>query len=324
LCTIKNWKEKTDKQFQIHQTDDLQNLLNKFTNDIIKGIEVLDVSQGIVPYSKEHLSEEEIKNRIYHANLKLDNSYGIWVQGRAINRYSINLDDHEFLKYGKWLHRPRKSKYFNKNRILIQEITGGKPPRISATIYDGILYHDPGIISCINISIFDIKYILAIINSKLISWYHVINSPKGKRTTFPKVLIGDIRNIPIKVVNSNFQNEISKKVNLLLLHSAEILKERSNFIATLKEEKKILKTTKHLSSFWCLSFDEFKKELKKQKLEFKIGDENNQWRSYFNLTVDNINQIQLKIENIDKEVDQMVYELYGLTEEEIQIVENSI
>jgi len=137
-------------------------------------------------------------------------------------------------------------------------------------------------------------------------------------------LIGDIRNIPIKVVNSNFQNEISKKVNLLLLHSAEILKERSNFIATLKEEKKILKTTKHLSSFWCLSFDEFKKELKKQKLEFKIGDENNQWRSYFNLTVDNINQIQLKIENIDKEVDQMVYELYGLTEEEIQIVENSI
>ena len=33
-------------------------------------------------------------------------------------------------------------------------------------------------------------------------------------------------------------------------------------------------------------------------------------------------QDSVKIE-VDKEIDKMVYELYGLTEEEIQIVENS-
>lgn len=34
--------------------------------------------------------------------------------------------------------------------------------------------------------------------------------------------------------------------------------------------------------------------------------------------------LKSEIEKIDNEIDQMVYKLYNLTEEEIQIVENSI
>ena len=38
------------------------------------------------------------------------------------------------------LSRPRQAKYFNQERILIQEITGGNPPRISATYCNEQLY----------------------------------------------------------------------------------------------------------------------------------------------------------------------------------------
>jgi type II restriction/modification system DNA methylase subunit YeeA len=34
-----------------------------------------------------------------------------------------------------------------------------------------------------------------------------------------------------------------------------------------------------------------------------------------------LNNLQSEINKTDKEIDQMVYELYGLTEEEIEIVE---
>ena len=34
-------------------------------------------------------------------------------------------------------------------------------------------------------------------------------------------------------------------------------------------------------------------------------------------------ELKFQIDQTDKEIDRMVYELYGLTEEEIQIVENS-
>ena len=36
------------------------------------------------------------------------------------------------------------------------------------------------------------------------------------------------------------------------------------------------------------------------------------------------NYLQRKCERLDKEIDQLVYELYGLTEEEIRIVEESV
>jgi peptidoglycan hydrolase CwlO-like protein len=47
-----------------------------------------------------------------------------------------------------------------------------------------------------------------------------------------------------------------------------------------------------------------------------------EWEAYFTSYKNEINQLQSEIEKTDKEIDQMVYELYGLTEEEIKIVEN--
>ncbi|MEA3487029.1 MAG: TaqI-like C-terminal specificity domain-containing protein, partial [Thermodesulfobacteriota bacterium] len=83
---------------------------------------------------------------------------------------------------------------------LIQEITAGNPPKISACYCDSVLYHDPGIISCLNIGEIDILFLLGILNSSFLSWYHRYSSPKGIRKAFPKVLIGDIRKFPIPLM----------------------------------------------------------------------------------------------------------------------------
>jgi hypothetical protein len=44
---------------------------------------------------------------------------------------------------------------------------------------------------------------------------------------------------------------------------------------------------------------------------------------YFNKKKTEANALQSEINRIDKEIDQMVYQLYGHTPEEIAIVENS-
>jgi hypothetical protein len=44
---------------------------------------------------------------------------------------------------------------------------------------------------------------------------------------------------------------------------------------------------------------------------------------YFNKKKTEANALQSEIDRIDKEIDQMVYALYGLTPEEREIVENS-
>ncbi|MCF1420316.1 Eco57I restriction-modification methylase domain-containing protein [Mangrovimonas futianensis] len=330
---INIWKKSDDKQFQVWQSTMDINIIEKIKLDVLFGLEVLDVSQGIVPYSAEHLTKEEIKERIYHNDSCLGSEWGEWVQGRAISRYCIDKSEKQYLKYGDWLHRSRKPKYFNGSRILIQEITGGNPPRISATIYSEQLYHDPGIISCINISKLPTEYLLAVINSKLISWFNIKTTPKGKRTTFPKVLIGDIRKLPFKKANDDFILKIKTSVSLISEQSINLQNQSEVFLSLLKSKFKIKGLSKKIFSWDLLEFDEFIKELEKSRknsakengIEYtKLSlSEEAEWMQYFNEQKQKAQELKQQIDKTDKEIDQMVYELYGLTQEEIEIVENS-
>jgi len=225
-----NWLNSSDYQFQIFQNEKILKLIRKIESLSDFANKYLDVMQGIVPYSTESLSKKDVENRIFHSSTKISNEYGLWIKGRCISRYDIKIDKIEYLKYGSWLHRPRQKKYFLGERILIQEITGGNPPRISATFYSDILYHDPGIISCL--PQLDLEYhlffLLGIINSHVISFYHKYNSPKGYRNQFPKVLINDIRKFPIPKLdlkynkNKNIHNEIVKHVDTMLSLNKEL------------------------------------------------------------------------------------------------------
>ena len=48
-----------------------------------------------------------------------------------------------------------------------------------------------------------------------------------------------------------------------------------------------------------------------------------EWMQYFNEKKQIAQSLKAEIDKTDKEIDQMVYELYGLTEEEIGIVEGT-
>ncbi len=321
-CDVSNWKKSKDNQFQIWQNESDIDIIKKIQWNSKLGEDVLDISQGIVPYSKENLTEEQVKQRIYHNSEKLNENFGDWVQGRSLLRYGIDLTNKEYLKYGEWLHRPRKAKYFNGNRILIQEITGGNPPRIKATIFNGLLYHDPGIIACLNKSTFNLEYILAIINSKLISWYNLKTAPKGKRTTFPKLLIGDVRNIPFANTLQEKQIKLSEKVQVILKLNKVLMEISEKFQRNLYRKFKLTEMSKKMQEWHIYSYVDFIKELSKLKIKLTLSEEA-EWEEYFNSEKKKALDILAEIEKADKEIDQMVYKLYELTDEEIRIVESS-
>ena len=317
---IENWRDSDDKQFQVLQNE-IDILIIKKIKSVSKVAEnFLDVCQGIVPYSTEHLTKEDVKNRVYHSEQPLDENYGVWIQGRSINRYSLNITNNEYLNYGTWLHRARKYKYFFDDRILIQEITGGNPPRISAVNYSGKLFHDPGIISCLNISTFSTKYLLALVNSKLLSWFNIMTSPKGNRLTFPKILIGDIRNLPIIETNNERQNLIINQVDVLLKLNIDINSNSQKFLRTVYRKFEIDQLPKKLQDWYLLTYLEFIKELGKKKVKLSLTQEA-EWEDYFLQESKKALALKTTIDATDKEIDQMVYTLYGLTEEEIEIVE---
>ena len=80
--------------------------------------------------------------------------------------------------------------------------------------------------------------------------------------------------------------------------------------------------TKKLQGWFLLSYGEFIKELVKKKVILSLVQKA-EWEEYFNSEAKKALEIKSKIDATDKEIDQMVYKLYDLKEEEIAIVEKS-
>ena len=106
-------------------------------------------------------------------------------------------------------------------------------------------------------------------------------------------------------LNKELQNKIQKFKNRL----------SSNF--DLKE------FSKKMEVFYKLDFKEFLKELGKQKIKLSLSEQD-EWEEYFENYKINILKIENQIEMTNKEIDTLIYNLYNLTPEEIEIIENNL
>ncbi len=176
--------------------DSKRSLVEKIRRDCKPLSSLSRSSQGLIPYDKYRGHDERtIKNRIWHADFKRDKTYKKELKGKDVESYQVKWNGNTWISYGDWLAAPRKPEFFRTKRILIREITN---PRILAAYTEDEYYNTPSIINVIDFREIDPFYLLGILNSKLLSFYHIENSPKAKKGLFPKILVNDVRSLPIK------------------------------------------------------------------------------------------------------------------------------
>ena len=66
-------------------------------------------------------------------------------------------------------------------------------------------------------------------------------------------------------------------------------------------------------------FKTFLKELKKKKVTLTLKEQD-EWEEYFETYQKELLELQSQINTTDKQIDEMVYELYGLSEDEIKVI----
>ena len=175
--------------------------------------EYAEISQGLIPYDKYRgHTEEQIKNKVWNADYQKDDTYRKELRGKDVDRYHLEWNGIDWISYGEWLAAPRRKEFFTEPRIIVREITS---PRILATYTEEEYYNTPSIINCIEFKI-DIFFVLGVINSELMSYYHNIMSPKASKGLFPKILVNDVRNIPINASDSETVEKISGLVKKML------------------------------------------------------------------------------------------------------------
>lgn len=95
----------------------------------------------------------------------------------------------------------------------------------------------------------------------------------------------------------------------------------ARYLRCLQDNLPDIKITGALETFDTLDFAGFVAELKKQKIKLSLVQQD-EWEEYFGQYKAALNEMSAQISATDKEIDERVYALYGLTEDEIKTIES--
>ncbi|MBU2444623.1 MAG: N-6 DNA methylase [Bacteroidetes bacterium] len=242
---------------------DYKLVFSKNVNQVLRKFSASDfISLGEITISTQGLSASKFKE-----TTNLNDKWTLPFYNASVKRYSFSIDSSYYvnLKNMKSLFQF----YEEKDKILIRRIIN-RQDRLDAVYFNkaGVFKKDlnPFIL---NNAEFDIRYIIALINSRLFSWIYLNSSSIATKDDFRQTTLAELRKLPIRKISEKQKNIHDKLVHLV---------------------NQVLESKKQLAAA--------KTESEKEYLEKKCN-------------------------SIDRQIDQLVYELYGLTEEEIKIVEGA-
>ncbi len=217
-------------------------------SNVVSGMNPYEVGKGNPKQSKE-----DVKNRIYDSKEKKSDSYKRVLRGSDINRYKLDWKSGVWILYGDNLAAPRYSANFeNDEKIVVRQTSDSIIATLDVEKF--ICLKNLHIITSLENSNFNLKYILSLINSKLLDYYHYLLNPE-KGEALAEIKKENLEKLPIKQISHSDQQPFIEKVDQIL---------------ALKKDNPLADTIA-----------------------------------------------------LEREIDWMVYGLYGLSEEEINIVENS-
>jgi hypothetical protein len=161
------------------------------------------------------------------------------------------------------------------------------------------------------------KALLAIFNSSLIR-YELNTERRSNIHIYPD----DWKRLALPKVKAEQLIPLETLADKMLTLNKELQEKRSRFLRRLSENMDGVKITSTLQAFDQLDFKAFMAELKKQKIKLSLAQQD-EWEDYFNQYAEACHDLSTQIAATDNQIDQCVYQLYGLAEEEIKIVEGT-
>lgn len=246
------WKDKEDNKFvldprAISIIDNIRDRNKTVFNDVI------NIKRGVL-FDKDLLTKSRTSANSYR-----------YFEG-DVYRYNINLSSNGWIEFNEKLkERPKELIWFKGARILLRRLVNRRQ-RLMASILEETFITNKNLYSIlIKQPAQDIRAVLGILNSRLISYLYIKQVTQATKDDFPQVTIKDLLSLP-------FPGKIGKQ-----------------------SEDQLLSLVNNIMRFYG--------ELPEAKVPNRKE------------------AIQRQIESADNQIDQLVYKLYGLTQEEIEVVE---
>ena len=243
----------------------------------------------------------------------IDKYSSLWGQseikylGKHLQYPVVNRDD--FKK-----NFPNRYEKLNKPKVIITGI------RYFEAIIDSINEYLPAKSTvAITGELNALYYLIAVLNSRIINFFireNYYSSSMGGGINFTPDLV---RTLPIPNIPEDVQPFINLADRMLSLNK-DLQSKRARFLQLLQNNMPGIKISGTLETFDTLDFAAFVAELKKQKIKLSLNQQD-EWMDFFSKYQSACNDLSARIAATDKEIDALVYALYGLTDEDIKLIE---
>jgi hypothetical protein len=251
IGSFKDWRKDETIGFLVTASREESNLVSKVKRQTRQFGNVVDVMRGIETFDPRPARAMKHPVRAFNGEMR---------------RYTLSLGEEAFEDYTKEIEMAKPMRFFSGPRLLLRQLVS-RQFRLQAVYTGETFLTNQSVQSLLlksdcNVSLLAV---LAVLNSRLLSWYFCQINMVARRDDFPKTIIKQTRELPFPaVLDASIQERLGQLVGQML-------------------------------------------EAKKQ---LAVAQSDRDKDFYEN-----------KCDALDRQIDALVYELYGLTRDEIKIVE---
>ena len=257
VADANRWISADHDEFLVTLSDAECSLITKLQSTGSCFADVADIQRGVTPFN---LSPRPVSHNSFSA-----------FDG-VVRRYKLLRGKPAYIRYDETLAEYKPARYFTGARLLLRELIS-RQFRLQAVYTDKDFITNKSMQSILLVSPHhDIRYLLGILNSRLLSWFFLAVNSVGRRDDFPKIVLKQTRELPLPKVDPT----------------------------TAKGKKQLACMVELVEGMLRLHQDLAGAKTPNEK-----------------------ETIQRQIAATDEQIDQLVYELYGLTADEIKIVEGT-
>lgn len=290
---------------------------------VIERMEANSVPLSTMAYCTVGINTGYIKSDLT-SNTKIDHRYHKVLNGKDISRHTFEwpgewiMYDPDFVKSKGTLGRTLPPDYiFLRPKILLQRTRRGMKRKLIAYL-DKENFFNLNRLSNVVVQdeLYSVEYIYCLINSNLMDFY--FNVKFNEYEVKPLHL----NRLPIKALSPQEQNVFVDKAEYILKAAADLKALRIQFLNLLKTEFGIEKINTKLETWFSMDFSDFSQTLSSYKIKLSL-QQKSEWMQHFEAEKAKALALKAEFDRLDAEIDQMVYALYGLTPDEIAIVEGA-
>jgi hypothetical protein len=304
------WEKEKDCRFETIYPPDVAKEIDAMAERAVRLEEVCDITVGIQVYHKRKVDSTTIREKAFHSTYRKGRQWHPFITGNEVQRYFGAPAANSFLYYSDQLCDKRELNHYENPRILIQQIIWGRLRAWYEVPNHPILYLNT-IFSCSSPRKgFSLPFILAVLNSRLMSACYERWTNRLFGDKFPKLSKIDLSRLPIPWparIDRSIEN-CGKELNTLW---SELKAEVLSFEAYLATSDSSGFLGQRLQRFWRLNRRDIIEILGSAALTYGSADAQRfviEWQA----SVKSVNELWSRIADLEAECDDLVRMAYGI------------